>query len=834
MNDGAYDVWIELVTVLTAGTTVIVALAALADRAVRSAVWKRTIWQAAAAALAALLLVEATGAGRGIVQLFSPKEETSVGRHDSTDQIEPASVTTTENDRVLPPTDDEPIDWETAGTQRVPDDSEGRYPPAITTVDAEPPIIEEPVQEAEPPISSETAGVQRVPEESGRRCLPANDVQTVDAPVAETSVGDTLQATALWPALLWLLGFLAIAAAAVAARLLLIVFRFRQTAIADASLQRRVDRLARRLGMGRSVRLLESPGLRTPVAFGIFWPAIALPPRFFEDFDEHGQEAMLAHEMAHLAARDPAWLLVADLLCAALWWQPPAWWLRRRLQNAGEAAADEASLLVPDGPGSLAACLVEMGRRLTAPRRFGWLGMTGNGFRSSLGARVERLLNLGAGGWRTPRRIRTTLARTALPLVLVLLVVFCTAWARPRATLSEGETTMTTLGASWRQSLAGLAVLALVGTVSGDSAAEPAAADQPPGVSVSEDAAGGDWLLALAKGEEREREGDRDRERGEGERRKDGDREREGDRERGEGERRKEGDREERREGERRDREGGERREGDREGRDREHPEAHKHRLMQARREIQEKMHMLERKFVALKNKEGEDAQHLKRQFAELRQHLANIERQLRGGDRDRPEGDRPDRERLMQHRRELEEKARAIHRKLEELKEGEHGDLREKLQHQLREIHGEIRRISGEFEAHGPHRPDQPRPHGDLERRLHHVRVAVDNLRAAGMNDAAEALARQAERIEHELRERGDRPDRDRDPEHRPDRDREHRPDRDPEHRPDRPRGEELERTMHHMRELHERMERMQREMQELREHLQRLTEGERDRERD
>ena len=114
---------------------------------------------------------------------------------------------------------------------------------------------------------------------------------------------------------------------------------------------RRAD-IARFGGAGRLWRAAAGVG----VAAG-FWGAI----------DRGQQEAILVHELAHLAAGDVIWVLLADLLAAMLWWQPLVWWLRRRLRAAGEVAADEASLLVPDGTNILAACLVALGGPL------GWL-----------------------------------------------------------------------------------------------------------------------------------------------------------------------------------------------------------------------------------------------------------------------------------------------------------------------------------------------------------------------------------------------------------------------------------------------------------------------------
>jgi len=212
------------------------------------------------------------------------------------------------------------------------------------------------------------------------------------------------------------------------------------------------------------------------VAFGLVRPTLALPASFAADFNDREQEAILAHELAHLAARDPLWQLVADVLSATLWWHPLVWWLRGRLRTASEAAADEASLLVPGGPDVLAACLVALGRRLVNSRRLGWLSIEGAGFRSGLGRRVERLLSLQPGVCLAPAPVRLAIARIALPLALVMIAVFSTAWARPQATFQDGETTMSLVKSSWQRSLAAIALAAWLGPAS----ASPAADEKPP------------------------------------------------------------------------------------------------------------------------------------------------------------------------------------------------------------------------------------------------------------------------------------------------------------------------------------------------------------------
>src|SRR5262249_6650548 len=151
---------------------------------------------------------------------------------------------------------------------------------------------------------------------------------------------------------------------------------------------------------------------------------------FGEDFTAAEQEAMLAHELGHLAGRDPAWHLLADLVTAALWWHPLAWWARGRLRAASELAADEASVVVANGPEVLAECLVELGGRLAVGRPGAWAPMAGNGFRSGLGRRVRRLLDLDVRAWRRPGRARAGLVVVVGAAALVVAALVATAWAR--------------------------------------------------------------------------------------------------------------------------------------------------------------------------------------------------------------------------------------------------------------------------------------------------------------------------------------------------------------------------------------------------------------------
>jgi beta-lactamase regulating signal transducer with metallopeptidase domain len=207
------------------------------------------------------------------------------------------------------------------------------------------------------------------------------------------------RSSAKWPGWLWLGGSLFLLGRFCVARLWL-SSRRRASAPADENSLGLIAHWQTAFGL-RGVTSQVWPSLRSPVAFGIFRPTIALPPDFLVRFSVAEREAMLAHEMAHLAARDPLWLAVSDAVIDLAWWHPLVWWARRKLQFANEAAADEASVLIPDGARALAECLVRLGREMDTSGPVRALGVGGTGLRSQLAGRIERLLR-GPTNWRPP------------------------------------------------------------------------------------------------------------------------------------------------------------------------------------------------------------------------------------------------------------------------------------------------------------------------------------------------------------------------------------------------------------------------------------------------
>lgn len=829
---------------LAVGVAVMVLVALVAERLLAGATARRVLWQAVAVGMGILLAFELTGTGSA-VSAFSflsndPREVASSAQADAGPTAADPSGTPGAADR-LPDMDGmgecSPNEsWEPAWTEAPYDP-----PPSLAGIG----VAETGIVLAGPPSvdeqSCKTAGLPSslsreptVPTAEGS----ADTTEAVGSEVAR----DRLSASVVWfLAVAWLVGGGWCLGRTIAARTKLHRLQRQWQHVDAPDLVQIIGELASRIGVRRSVRVLAVEGIPAPVAFGTLRPAVLVPADFAERFSRSQQQVILAHELAHLAAGDPAWLLVSELMTALFWWHPAAHLAHRRLLAVSEQAADEASLLVPGGPDVLADCLVKLGRRLSGRPRFGWVAAEGSGLRSGLARRVQRLLRLGDRPAPLKAERIPVAVKPIAVLLLLVLTISCTLWAHPRTSFAKGEESMNVLTMSWRQSLAAAALTAFLTPLAGQAADEAPAA--PPKPAQLEQGSPVDQLLVVQRGERENREAEvrGDRERGE--------REGRGDRERGPRERdvehreRVERERGERPEGrvdelrrrveelEREKAEFGEQAEKgareleqamrktqeEREGNVRHISEleeqlaklkkelekeaneerqkriaelsAELDRVREVRAELSKRAEGLEREMAEHRGNTERRMAELERQFAEAHGQLERIEAEFARGN---PE------------RMEIMGRVQAMTREIGELRRAGKHEEAERLQQEMRELHARLA---------GPRDRDRPGPPPELQVRIDHLRVAMENLRAAGLHDQAEQIGQQIERL---ARESAPGPPERRGPEAPPRGPR-------PEGRPE-PGGEIIGRLRGEIEQLRRENEEMRRMMQEIREAQERL----------
>ncbi len=120
-------------------------------------------------------------------------------------------------------------------------------------------------------------------------------------------------------------------------------------------------------GPRRRVALRIGAGGTIPSTWGLFRPVVLLPAEA-ASWPESTRRAVLAHELAHIRRNDAATHLLSRLAVAAYWFQPLAWYALYRLRVECEHACDDAASAAVGGAGDYAERLVEVARRLRAPR----------------------------------------------------------------------------------------------------------------------------------------------------------------------------------------------------------------------------------------------------------------------------------------------------------------------------------------------------------------------------------------------------------------------------------------------------------------------------------
>ncbi|QDV09788.1 Protease HtpX [Planctomycetes bacterium Poly30] len=118
-----------------------------------------------------------------------------------------------------------------------------------------------------------------------------------------------------------------------------------------------VRSLAARAGIQRSIRVEVTRSGSSPYATGAFFPRIVVPERAIQELDAASMQAMLAHEIGHVARFDPLWTAAARSVAALFFFQPLNWLLVKRLDESAEYCCDEFAVDVTGNEVALARCL---------------------------------------------------------------------------------------------------------------------------------------------------------------------------------------------------------------------------------------------------------------------------------------------------------------------------------------------------------------------------------------------------------------------------------------------------------------------------------------------
>ena len=164
---------------------------------------------------------------------------------------------------------------------------------------------------------------------------------------------------------------------------------------APPEVRQRIGRVAERLGLRNIPAACVLPARISPMVYVPLAgaPHMVLPEDLWCRFESAQQDAVLAHELAHLKRHDHWVRRLEALACGLYWWDPVAWWARREVERAEERCCDAWVLwALPTAAGAYAEALVMTTDYLSGPRQPLPLGASGVARHGPLKGRLQMIL----------------------------------------------------------------------------------------------------------------------------------------------------------------------------------------------------------------------------------------------------------------------------------------------------------------------------------------------------------------------------------------------------------------------------------------------------------
>jgi beta-lactamase regulating signal transducer with metallopeptidase domain len=176
-------------------------------------------------------------------------------------------------------------------------------------------------------------------------------------------------------------------------------------------------------GLASTPQVAESEFISVPLTTGVLHSTILLPSGWRE-WDDATLDAVVAHEVSHVARRDALTQRVSLLHRAIFWFSPLSWWLDRHLADLAEQASDEAVLTSGADRKDYARTLLCFFETLQAtPGRVWWQGVS-MAKTGQAEQRVERILSWkGSVAMHLNKPIALTVLALAVPVVYLVASV---------------------------------------------------------------------------------------------------------------------------------------------------------------------------------------------------------------------------------------------------------------------------------------------------------------------------------------------------------------------------------------------------------------------------
>ncbi len=179
--------------------------------------------------------------------------------------------------------------------------------------------------------------------------------------------------------------------------------------------QERMAWLTEELGIARPVRLLESALVKAPMVVGWLKPVVLFPLGAVNNLAPSQVEAILAHELAHIARHDYLINLLQSLVEVIFYFNPAIWWISANVRTERENCCDDIAVRLSGNSLAYAKALVSLQEmQLAAPA----LALPFSKNKNQLLLRIQRILQPSQNKSNVMEKLSATLLLTVAVVLL--------------------------------------------------------------------------------------------------------------------------------------------------------------------------------------------------------------------------------------------------------------------------------------------------------------------------------------------------------------------------------------------------------------------------------
>jgi len=221
--------------------------------------------------------------------------------------------------------------------------------------------------------------------------LTATSESTGTALPAANSLPNLMGPIMGWIDAFWVLGVLALSVRGVGGWW--VIHRLRATAMPEApeSVHLAFRRIARALGLRKTVLLRISGSIASPMTVGTLRALVLLPVSALTLLGPDELEVVLAHELAHVRRADFLWNLVQTLVETLFFFHPAVWWISGRVRHERELCCDDLALKICPNPVVYASALFHLEEHRSRQMRLA-MALDGHQSPQTLRMRIARIL----------------------------------------------------------------------------------------------------------------------------------------------------------------------------------------------------------------------------------------------------------------------------------------------------------------------------------------------------------------------------------------------------------------------------------------------------------